>query len=174
MVACTPTYESIPFCVYLILHTCAFYMHRTHAYMCPGNFRTYIVQEKSPVLGSSQLYDWCTVSTLCAENVSNTPNFLCTGDILEMSPLLFSSCMQYFHLCHLSFVLRNVPEMSCTLAYVLATRNVSQILPYTVPGNVNEMSKVSVVENIHTMNRKFELPYTGKYPRGNFHVLSGK
>ena len=35
--------------------------------------------------------------------------------------------------------------------------NVPEILPYTVPGNVKEMSKFPGVGNVHTMNKKCEL-----------------
>ena len=53
-------------------------------------------------------------------------------------------------------VIGNVPEMSC----VLATGNLPEILPYTVPENVKEISKFPGVGNLHTMNRKCELSCT--------------
>ena len=43
---------------------------------------------------------------------------------------------------------------------LLATGNVPEILPYTVPGNDKEMSKFPGVGNVHTVNRKCELSYT--------------
>ena len=50
----------------------------------------------------------------------------------------------------------NVLEMSC----VLATGNVPEILPYTAPGKVKEMSKFPGVANVHATNKKCELSCT--------------
>ena len=46
------------------------------------------------------------------------------------------------------------------MSSVLATGNLPEILPYTVPRNVKEMSKFPGVGNVHTMNRKCELSCT--------------
>ena len=85
----------------------------------------------------------CILSVLCAGNVSDTPNFLCTGNVPEMSCVL---------------AIGNVPEMSCVLQ--LAIGNDPEILPYTVPENVKEMSKFPGLGNVHIMSRKCELSCT--------------
>ena len=41
---------------------------------------------------------------------------------------------------------------------LLATGNVPEILPYTVPGNAKEMSKFPGVGNVHTVNKNVNYP----------------
>ena len=50
----------------------------------------------------------------------------------------------------------NVLEMSC----VLTTGNVPEILSYTPPENVKEMSKFPSVGNVYAINKKCELSCT--------------
>ena len=71
----------------------------------------------------------------------------CKGNVLEMSCILhgYRKCAQNF-MCPGS---GNVPE----------------ILPYTAPGIVNEMSKFPGVGNVHATNKKCELSCT-------FHEIS--
>ena len=40
------------------------------------------------------------------------------------------------------------------------SENVPEILPYTVPGKVKQISKFPGVGNVHTMNKKCELSCT--------------
>ena len=68
----------------------------------------------------------------------------------------------------------NELEMSCVLAQEMCLKfdpiatvpgnvnsgNVPEIRPYTVPGNVKEMSKFPGVENVHTMNNnRYDITY---------------
>ena len=94
----------------------------------------------------------CTPSVLCAGNVPDTPNILCTWNVTY--PVFLTQTIFSPILC-----IGNVPEMTCVLGpgnvhempgalgtrnvheipCVLATGNVPEIMPYTVPGNVWEM-----------------------------------
>ena len=69
------------------------------------------------------------------------------------------SCDLIFSFLSPNLVIGNVPEMSCVMA-IVAIGNLPEILPYTVPENVMEISKFPEVGNVHTMNRKCELSYT--------------
>ena len=57
----------------------------------------------------------------------------CEGNVLEMSCVLDTG---------------NVPETSCVLVQEM---HAFEVLPYTAPGNVNEMSKFPDVRNVHAM-----------------------
>ena len=86
----------------------------------------------------------------CVQEMCLTHQISC---VQEMCLKCHLSCVLIFSFMPPNLVKGNVPEMSC----VLATGNLLEILPYTVPGNVKKMSKFPGVGNVHTMNRKCEL-----------------
>ena len=86
----------------------------------------------------------------CVQEMRLTHQISC---VQEMFLKCHLSCALIFSFMPPNLVKGNVLEKSC----VLATGNLPEILPYTVPGNVKKMSKFPGVGNVHTMNRKCEL-----------------
>ena len=107
----------------------------------------------------------------CVQEMCLTHQISCVQEMYLKCRLY---CVQIFSFMPPNLATGNVPEMSC----VLATGNVPEILdlPYTVPGNVKEISKFPRVGNVHTMNRKCELScaFHGiSWPR-KFRISSGE
>ena len=79
----------------------------------------------------------------CAQEMCPTSQISC---VHEMSPVLLSNIFIYARKClqemHLKYIYLMCPGLG----------NVPEILPYTVPGKVKEMSKFPGAGNVHAIN----------------------
>ena len=87
------------------------------------------------VCASWVLAAYDTLSVLYSGNVSDTSNFLCTGNVHEMSPL-YSNIFIYARKCLQEMWRKCAWNVLCP-----GSGNVPEIWPYTVSGNVKEMPK---------------------------------
>ena len=90
-------------------------------------------------------------------NIYLMPPIQCIGNVCEVSCVLW---LKYHVYWAQEMWMKYVP---C----ILATRNVSEIVPYTVSGNVQEVYKYLVLRNVHSMNKKCDQFYTFL---GDFHT----